>query len=215
MNENIDNEIEINNDNENENENENEINNDNEIDNENYDEDFDPNYFQCPKCDSEFVNNDHDYQYCITCIRGYCRNCSSICDTCNEKKCFRCISYLECCNRNTCQDCGEWYCGDCQYDHCSNCEKMYICKNCDQNTCQISKDHFLNEYFTVCSNDLCVMCDYPSNISKYCFDCLLDIENILEIKNIPFGVLDNIIDYLEPEFRESLNQYLIDNEGEI
>ena len=169
------------------------------------------NFFECPKCGSEFENNDHEYQYCITCTRGYCRNCSSICESCEEKKCFRCVSYLECCNKNVCQDCGTCsYCSACQDYHCSDCLKMYTCENCEENTCQISTDHFLNTYCLSCSREKCIMCDEQS-FETYCQECLLDIENVLEIKNTPFGVVDNIINYLEPGFREYLNEYLEDD----
>jgi hypothetical protein len=185
---------------------------DNEI-NENEDDYFDPNFFQCPKCDSEFTNNDAEYQYCKFCIRGFCRNCSSICDVCLEKKCFRCVEYLECCDKSLCKDCGTFYCEECNDDHCRNCVKMYNCKNCEYNTCTISKDHFLNTYCTNCANEFCITCDDPS-FSNHCYECLLDIESVLEIKNVPFGVLDNIIDYLEPDFRPSLNEYLADNPDE-
>jgi hypothetical protein len=46
------------------------------------------------------------------------------------------------------------------------------------------------------------MCDEQS-LEPYCLVCL-DLENVLEIKNIPFGVIDNIINYIEPGFRDYL-----------
>ena len=192
------------------------MNEDNNFENDENDNDseFENPNFQCPKCGSEFDNNDDpEYQYCKFCIRGFCRNCSSVCDACQEKKCFRCVEYLECCDKSVCQDCGLFYCNDCMDYHCKSCIKMYTCKNCEYNTCEKSENHFLNTYCVDCANQICIGCDYPS-FANYCFDCLLDIENVLEIKNIPFGVVDNIIDYLEPEFRESLNQYIADNEEE-
>lgn len=159
-------------------------------------DDFENNFFECPKCGYEYISfNESNYHGCIECANNYCKNCSNFCDKCQKEICFRCSFYTQCCNKNRCISC-TWHCEECYDNKCNICESRNECINCEMWFCKnhISPDHKINVCMECC-DDFCNICS-ELTYENPCTECFKELEEIIDNFKLPYEINKHIISYL-------------------